>query len=146
MIQRRRGASFQFETAEMIGVVAGSRPDQLQSYIASQSFVPRPKNLSHGSRADFLEDPVVTYNPIMHVEGRPAGMLGRMSIAVNNQNDRHLRPPEGGQTCPKYIRTACFRGNAAVAELSRAIIHFRLHPFEAVCDLSTGESRVNQDH
>ncbi len=29
MIQRRRGAGFQFEAAEMIGILAGGLPDQL---------------------------------------------------------------------------------------------------------------------
>ena len=67
----------------MIGVIAGGRSDQLQSDIAPQPFIPRPKNLAHGSRADFLQDSVVTYDLARHAQVRPAGMLGRIGTAVN---------------------------------------------------------------
>ena len=89
----------------------------------------------------------MTYDPIRHVEGRPAGMLGRMSTAVNNQNDGHLRARlTARKPVPSTFGPPAFEGMPLSVESSRAIIHFRLHPFEAVCDLSTGESRVNQDH
>ena len=66
MIQCRRGTGFQFEPAEMIGIIAGSRPDHLQSYVAPQPFIARAENLAHGSSANFLEDPVVTYDLASH--------------------------------------------------------------------------------
>jgi hypothetical protein len=73
MIQRRRGSGLQFETAEMIGIFAGRRTDHLQSYIAPQPFIARPENLAHGASADFLDDPVVTYNLVRHDDNAPLG-------------------------------------------------------------------------
>src|SRR5580698_235721 len=67
MVQRRCGASFQLETTDMIRVLTGSRANQLQRDVAPQPFIARPENLSHGSGADFLEDPVVTYDSVGHV-------------------------------------------------------------------------------
>ena len=75
MIQSRGGASFQFKTAEMIGVVAGGRPDQLQSYIAPEPFIPRPKNFAHGSGANFFEDSIVTYD-----SGQPCARARRWHV------------------------------------------------------------------
>jgi hypothetical protein len=55
----------------MIGVGARSRPDQFQSYIAPQPFIAGAENLAHGSRADFLDDAVVTYDLPGHGESAP---------------------------------------------------------------------------
>jgi len=71
MIESCRGAGLQLETAEMIGIAAGTRPDEFQSNVASQPLVPCPENLSHGSGPDFLEDPVVTYDPAIHLQNAP---------------------------------------------------------------------------
>src|SRR5580704_3683590 len=55
----------------MIGVLAGGGPYEFESHIAPQPFVPCPKNLTHSSRADFLQNPVVTYKLASHLQVAP---------------------------------------------------------------------------
>jgi hypothetical protein len=71
MIQSCGGAGLQFKTADMIRIVAGSRTDELKSDITPQPFIPGAENLAHCSSADFLDNSIVTYDPISHVQGRP---------------------------------------------------------------------------
>ena len=71
MIKRGGGAGFEFEAAEVIGILAGSRADELESYIASEPFVAGAKDFAHGSGADFFENPVVTYNLVSHTARTP---------------------------------------------------------------------------
>src|ERR1700686_5373092 len=59
VVQRGGGSRLLFEAAQMIRIVAGSRPNQLQRDIASQPFVARAKDFAHPSRTDLFEDPVV---------------------------------------------------------------------------------------
>ncbi len=66
MVQRGRGPSFLLEAAQMVGVIAGSRPDQLQGNIASQSLVARAKDFAHPSCTDFFEDPVMPHQLAIH--------------------------------------------------------------------------------
>src|SRR6202050_897149 len=60
----------------MIRIVTGGRGDQLNGDVAPQPFIPRPKNLAHGSGANLLEHSVVTYDLASHGWGGLAGMLG----------------------------------------------------------------------
>jgi hypothetical protein len=73
MIQGRGGSGFQFEAAEMIGIFAGSGPDELERYVALKAFVARPEDFAHGSGADLLDDAVVTYDSVRHCENAPLG-------------------------------------------------------------------------
>jgi hypothetical protein len=52
-------AGFLFKAPQVIGIVAGRRPDQFQGDIAPQPFVARPKDLTHPPRADFFQDPIM---------------------------------------------------------------------------------------
>ena len=70
MIQRRRRARFELETAQMIGISAGSRADKLQRDIAPQSFIARPKNFAHGSRADFFDNSIMPDELARHAQPR----------------------------------------------------------------------------
>lgn len=99
MIQRGCRAGFQFETAEMIRIVAGGGADQFQSDIAAQPFISRPKNLAHGSGANFLEDSVVTYDLASHTLRQPCWHV------------RGVRPlpsitRSGHRTCPMGVTRA----------------------------------------
>src|ERR1700680_897730 len=47
-----------FAAPQMIRIVAGSRPNQLQRDIAAQPFVARAKDFAHPSRTDLFEDAV----------------------------------------------------------------------------------------
>src|ERR1019366_3406997 len=76
MIESPGGAGLYFETTEMVGVAAAAWTNELQGNVALQPFVSGPENLAHGTGPDFLEDPVVSYNSAIHVQGRPGGMLG----------------------------------------------------------------------
>src|SRR5580700_4076833 len=125
----------------MIGVVIGSRADQLESDIAPQPFIARAKNLAHGSGANFFEHSVVTYDLASHGWGDLAGMLGCIFSAVNHLIRPALLP--NARACPGSL-DCLFSGIIRSAESRRAIIPVRLQTFEAACDLSTGESRVNQ--
>ena len=66
MIQGSSGSRFLFEASQMIRIVAGSRPNQLQCHIASQPFVAGAKDFAHRSRAYLFEDPVVTKELASH--------------------------------------------------------------------------------
>jgi hypothetical protein len=84
MIQSRDGTRFKFEPAEMIGIVARCRTDQLKSDVPPQPFIARTENVPHGPRANFFEHSVMTYDRTGHPLARPAGMVGCMSFGVNN--------------------------------------------------------------
>src|ERR1700722_6413894 len=66
MIQGRGSAGFELKTPQMIWIVTRGWPDYLQSNIASQPLVPRPKHIPHGSRANFFEDSIMTYDRVTH--------------------------------------------------------------------------------
>src|SRR5580658_632584 len=124
MVQRGCGAGFEFETAEMIRIAAGGGADQLQSYIAPQPFITCPKNLAHGSGANFLEDSVVTYDLASHMQGQPCWHVrGARPLPSITRSDRC--------TCPMGLPGDTLNGKPRLAECRRAIISFRLHTFEA---------------
>src|ERR1700722_4896062 len=52
VIQGGGGSRLLFEAAQMIRIVAGSRPNQLQCDIASQPLVACAKDFAHASRTD----------------------------------------------------------------------------------------------
>src|ERR1700722_10801195 len=60
------GSRLLFEAAQMIRIVAGSRPNQLQCDIASQPLVACAKDFAHASRTDLFEDPVVPQELASH--------------------------------------------------------------------------------
>jgi hypothetical protein len=86
MVQSRGGPRFLFKAPQMIRIVGGSRPNQLERNVASQPFVARAKNLAHSSGTDFFENPVVPHNLVSHSHNPSApchGMLGVMARGVN---------------------------------------------------------------
>jgi hypothetical protein len=66
MIQRGCGARFLLKAAQMVRIIAGSWPDQLQRNVAPQPFVARAKDFAHPSGTDLLEDPVMPYKLASH--------------------------------------------------------------------------------
>src|SRR5215468_5581895 len=52
MIQGGGSAGFLLKSSQMIGIVARRRPNQLQRYVASKSFIARAKDFSHRPCAD----------------------------------------------------------------------------------------------
>ncbi len=113
MIQRRCGAGFQFETAEMIRIVAGGGADQLQSDIAPQPFVARAKNLAHGSGANFLEDSVVTYDLASHVLGQPCWHVRGACPLPSITRSGHCTCPMGNHSASRLQRKATAAGIAS---------------------------------
>src|SRR4029077_3041014 len=98
----------------MVSVSAGRRTDNLESHIAPQSFVARPKDLAHGSNADLLENPVMSdYLPKHTHLNTPAGMLGLLAFRVNTAEAMVSVPIPGSASCynlcsPAYIsRQTC---------------------------------------
>ena len=67
MVQGGGSAGFLLESAQMVRIVAGCRPDQLQGNIAAQPLIARAKNFSHPSCADFFEDPVMPDQLANHI-------------------------------------------------------------------------------
>src|SRR5579863_413192 len=85
MVQRGGGAGFLFEAAQMIGIVAGGRANQLQRDVAAQALVARAKDFAHPPCADSFEDPVVPHELACHKqlhEHALHGMLGASAGTV----------------------------------------------------------------
>ena len=66
MVQCGCGPRFLFEAAQMVRIVAGGRPDQLQCNVAPQPFVARAKYFAHPACTDLFEDPVVPHELASH--------------------------------------------------------------------------------
>src|ERR1035438_6287676 len=66
MVQRGCGPRFLLEAPQMVWIITGSRPDQLQRDIAPQPFVARAKYFAHPSGANLFEDPVVPHDLTRH--------------------------------------------------------------------------------
>ena len=79
MIQGGGGPRLVLKTAQVVGIVAGGGPDQLQCDIAPQPFIAGAENFSHPSGANLFEDPIVPDQLTDHTRNAVflcMGMLG----------------------------------------------------------------------
>jgi hypothetical protein len=94
----------------------------------------------------------MTYDRTGHPLARPAGMVGCMSIGVNNLKVGQRRNKKVGTAalgCSVERSSTAFLSPARKLaylllpprESDRAIIPVRLRIYEAACDISAGESR-----
>ena len=59
MIQRGGSTSLLLEAAQVIGIIAGRGPDQLQSHVTAEPLVAGAEDLAHAASADLLQDSIM---------------------------------------------------------------------------------------
>src|SRR5215469_15891656 len=80
MVQSRGGTGFLFKPTQVVGIIAGGRPDQLEGNVATEPFVARAKDFSHPSGANFFEDPIVPDELPDHSDSAKLGQFYKLGM------------------------------------------------------------------